>query len=130
MPHYKLQFSNEGQEITVEVDTVPGKKGREILDKKSLEALAKATLPKHVRPAEARLFWGGRPNYYGRNIADVRISIPKNQVEGKDLPPFRLFAEANHYWFVDWALILEHDRPPVAEEEEDFEDFEEEGEEE
>lgn len=129
MPHYRLQFRKKKRKITVDVDTVPGKKGREILDEKSLEELAKKTLPKHVRPAEARLFWMGKPNFYGDNIADMRIAIPKDQAKDEDLPPFRIYGITDHYLFVAWPLILEHDRPPVAEAE-DFEDEEEEFEEE
>ena len=115
MPHYKLQFRKKQRKITVDVDTVPGKKGREILDEKSLEELAKKTLPKHVRPAEARLFWGGKPNFYGDNVADLRIAIPKDQTKDEDLLPYRFFGITDHYLFVAWALILEHDRPPTAE---------------
>lgn len=132
MPHYKLQFRKKQRKITVDVDTVPGKKGREILDEKSLEELAKKTLPKSVRPAEARLFWGGKPNFYGDNVADLRIAIPKDQTKDEDLLPYRFFGITDHYLFVAWALILEHDRPAVAEEnqseecgEEEFEEDEE-----
>ena len=124
MPHYKLQFRKKQRRITVDVDTVPGKKGREILDKKSLEELAKKTLPKNVRPAEARLFWMGKPNFYGDNVADLRIAIRKDQTKDEDLPLYRIFGITDHYLFVAWPLIMEHDRPPVAEAE-DFEDEEE-----
>lgn len=124
MPHYRLQFRKKKRKITVDVNTVPGKKGREILDEKSLEELAKKTLPKNVRPAEAELFWLGKPNFYGDNVADLRIAIPKNQTKDEDLLPFRIYGITDHYLFVAWPLILEHDRPPVAEAEE-FEDEEE-----
>lgn len=124
MPHYRLQFRKKKRKIVVDVNTVPGKRGLEMLDEESLEELAKKTLPKNVRPAEAELFWMGKPDFYGDNVADLRIAIPKDQTKDEDLPPFRIYGIADHYLFVAWPLILEHDRPPVAEAE-DFEDEEE-----
>ena len=115
MPHYRLQFRKKQRKITVDVDTVPGKRGLEYLDEKSLAALAKKTLPKGVQPVRAQLFWMGKPNFYGQNVADMRIVIPKDQTVDEDLPPYRIYGITDHYLFVAWALILEHDRPPTAE---------------
>lgn len=131
MPHYKLQFRKKQRKITVDVDTVPGKKGRETLDEKSLAVLAEKTLPRGIRPAEAKLFWTGKPDFYGDNVADLRIAIPKSQTKDEDLPLYRIFGITDHFLFVAWPLILEHDRPAIAEDlqEEDEEDFDEEEEE-
>ncbi len=131
MPHYRLQFHKKKRKIEVEIDTVPGKRGLEILDDKSLAVLAEKTLPRGIRLAEARLFWMGKPDFYGDNVADLRIAIPKNQTKDEDLPLYRIFGITDHFLFVAWPLILEHDRSAIAEDlqEEDEEDFDEEEEE-
>ena len=126
MPHYRLQFHKKKRKIEVEIDTVPGKRGLEILDDKSLAVLAEKTLPRGIRPAEAKLFWTGKPDFYGDNVADLRIAIPKNQTKDEDLPLYRIFGITDHFLFVAWPLILEHDRPITDEIEEGIEEDEEE----
>ena len=122
MPHYKLQFQGEKRKLIIEVDTVPGKRNLEYLDEKSLAALAKKTLPKGVQPVRAQLFWMGKPNFYGQNVADVRLAIPKDQTKEKDLPLYRFYGISDYHLFVAWPLILEHDRPVADETEEEIEE--------
>ena len=122
MPNYKLQFRNGKRKITVEIETVPGKRNLEFLDEKSLAVLAKKTLPKGVQPVRAQLFWMGETNFYGEKIADIRLSIPKDQTKEEDLPLWRFYAISDYHLFVAWPLIVEHDRPITDEIEEEIEE--------